>query len=248
MIIEGKVAYGGEEAATANDVEVFGVRDVGVVFEMVTDDAVGDVFGVVIVEVGLGHVEGGEDVVVGELAKGLPRCAGDDFGEEEVACVAIFVLLTRLKIEVFLAGNEVDEVGIVVNSFGDVDTCKVEQGEGVTQATGVVNKVANGDGMIVDRHFGDVVTDVVVEGELAILGEQKDAGCGELFGCGGNVEDGIWRNRNCISKIGKTVTLLVNDVAILNDSEHATRGLVGEAGEEVVDLSCEIRHGLLSYL
>ena len=112
----------------------------------------------------------------------------------------------------------------------------------------MVNEVANGDGLVVDGHFGNVVTNIVVEREFATLGEQKDACGGELLGCGGNVEDGIWRNRNCIFKIGKTVPLLVNDVAVLNNSKHATRCLVGEVGEEVVDLSCEIRHDFLSYL
>ena len=59
------------QATAADDVEVFGVGNVFVFFEVVADDAVGDVLGVIVVEVGVRHVEGGEDVVVGELAKGL---------------------------------------------------------------------------------------------------------------------------------------------------------------------------------
>ena len=75
----------------------------------------------VVIEVGVVHTKWGEDVVVRKLAEGLARDAFDYFGHEEVTGVAVFVLFARWKVEVFLAGNEFEEVGIVVGGFGGVD-------------------------------------------------------------------------------------------------------------------------------
>lgn len=51
-----------------------------------------------------------------------------------------------------------------------------------------MDEVANGDGVVVDGHFGEVMADVVIEIEFVLLGEEEDAGGGELFGSGGDVE------------------------------------------------------------
>ena len=108
----------------------------------------------------------------------------------------------------------------------------------------MVNEVTNGDGLVVNGHFGNVVTDVVVEIEFALLCEEKDTGGSELFGGRGDVEDGVGGDRDIVFKVGHAVALLVDDGAVLNDGEHTAGGVVGvPLREEGVYLCHWVGHG-----
>ena len=51
----------------------------------------------------------------------------------------------------------------------------------VAQAAGVVEQLADGDGLFVGGDFGEVFANVVVESDLFALDEQEDGGGGELL-------------------------------------------------------------------
>lgn len=103
--------------------------------------------------------------------------------------------------------------------------------------------MTDGDGCVVGGHFGDVCANVIVEGEVASLCEEEDAGSGELFGGGGDVEDGVGGYGFVVFEIGHPVTALVDDVAILDYCEHAAGGICFiPFGEEGVCLVKQFGH------
>ncbi len=136
---------------------------------------------------GVLEAEGAEDAGGEEVTKGLAGDFFDDASEEDIAGIAIGV---------FGAGFEVEGApGVLAKELVGVDGllhAAVDVIEGVVVAVtgGVVHQVEEGD--ILGAGEGGVPSgDAVVDRELAVLGQEEDAGAGELFGDGADGEEGV---------------------------------------------------------
>ena len=79
---------------------------------------------------------------------------------------------------------------------------------------------------VVFRNLGQIRAEVVVEGELALFGQQRDAQGNELFGDRPGIEDRRGCDGHAVFEIGHAVTVFVDDLALVDDGE-GTSGRVG---------------------
>jgi len=96
----------------------------------------------------------------------------------------------------------------------------------IAHAAGVVHHLAQRDGDAEVLQFGNVLVDVVVDGELSLLLKQQDGRGGELLGHGGDVEDGFRSDGDVVIEVRHAVAVLVDDLAVFVDAEGAA-GRVG---------------------
>jgi hypothetical protein len=66
-----------------------------------------------------------------------------------------------------------------------------------------------------------VLSDVIVQRQLALLNQQQDGHGGELFGYGSNVEHARRSDWRTVFQIGTAVTAFVNEFAFFDDSQRA---------------------------
>ena len=202
--------------------------------------SMGDHLRGVVEEAGAGHAQRSEDPLLGEVAEGLAAHALDHQGEEEVAGVAVAVLVARLEVQLLLPDDDGEAVGVVR------EVLVVEPGQGhevgvVPHAAGVVQQVAEGHRRGVIRHLGDVLADRIVQGKLALLGQEQDARRGDLLRGGADVEHCLGRDGHPMLQARHPIALLIRDTAILDHREGAAgRIRLGVLGEDGVDFGGQI--------
>ncbi len=115
----------------------------------------------------------------------------------------------------------------------------------VTNTAGVVNHVSQGDGLPVIGKLWEVGTDIVIESELTLLLEQKNAERDELFGDRSYIENRTRGQRNIAFQIRHAVGLLVEKVTILDDGNDGAGSFasVPSRKESVHSLSARILGG-----
>lgn len=156
-------------------------------------DAAGAISGGAIT--GIGHFEGAENVIGGEIVEVFPRGELHDVAEEDVIDITVAEA----------------EAGIVGGNFG------ASEGDGFVitgpvwvarkagaEARGVSEEVPNGDGrFVVGGEIGNEFGDGIVEIESAAFGEDHDGRCsGDDFGERGGIEDGVFGHRFAFWKNG----------------------------------------------
>lgn len=96
--------------------------------------------------------------------------------------------------------------------------------------------VANGERGTVVRQFGEVLAEGIVEGDFALLGEEKKRHGGELFGHRSALEDPVGVDGHRAFEVGHAVTGGQGDLALVGDAYGTARGVGIEGGEDAVDL------------
>ena len=92
----------------------------------------------------------------------------------------------------------------------------------VAKATGVVEHMAEGDGVSVRGNLGNPFADIVVEREIAFFGGQHGAGGGELLGDRTHVEDRFGRERPLELEAPHAVAAFVDELTVAHHSHGAT--------------------------
>ena len=91
--------------------------------------------------------------------------------------------------------------------------------------------MSHGDVLPGSGRVGEVLTDFVVEANLAFLDQHHDRGGSKLFADRSGLKNGLRLNRNLMLEISQTVTLGQNYLAVLNhrqrDSGNALFLLLG---------------------
>ena len=119
------------------------------------------------------HAERLEDPLVRELTQRLPGDALHDLAEQEVAGVAVEVIVARLEVELLLSRDERDRLRIGEHIF-DAQPAERHQAVDVADAARVMHEMVDRDRRPVVRHLGEVFPDVVVERDLAVEHEEPD--------------------------------------------------------------------------
>jgi hypothetical protein len=135
----------------------------------------------VVAEVRVGHAQRFEDPLVGELPERLAARAAHNHGKQRVAAVGVEMLLARREVEVLLARQQREHVVIGDEVARVAPAGKSEQRPLVADAAGVMDQMADCDALAEVRQFRHVLPDVVVQRQLAVLGEQQDGHGGELL-------------------------------------------------------------------
>ena len=143
--------------------------------------AVGDEVGVVVVEVRVLHSERFEDSPLGELTDRFAAHSLDDHREQEIARVAVEVLLSGWEVELLLPGQQIDDSLIVVK-VSQVHPRQVHEAQVVTQSARVMNEMPDGHRRAVVRELRNVLPDVVLDRELSVSLQERDAKRDELLG------------------------------------------------------------------
>ncbi len=71
----------------------------------------------------------------------------------------------------------------------------------VADATGVMNEVTQGRRMLISRNFWHILLQLIVQGELPLVGEKENTHGDELLLHGGNVEDRCWGDGDVVVQI-----------------------------------------------
>ena len=110
-------------------------------------------------------------------------------------------------------------------------------GFGVADAAGVVEQVADGDGLPAFGGFGQVGAHGLVKADFAVFHEEHHGGGGEHFADGGRLKHGVGGYGDLVFDIRQPVALLFDDFAVAVDAEcDAGDFLAGKLGlGEVVD-------------
>ena len=90
-------------------------------------------------------------------------------------------------------------------------------------------QVADGDGVGIAGPCGDVLGGGIVQGELAVLGEEEDGGGGELFGDGREPEVGAGGDLASGPGVGYSFDFHLNGLAV---TEYEEGGAGIEEGED----------------
>ena len=107
----------------------------------------------------------------------------------------------------------------------------IGDGAPVAKTAGVMEEMAQGDGLAVVGQLGDVLVDGVVELELARLGQKHDGGGGELLGHGPRLEDRLRGIGDAMLEVGRSVGAAQDLLAVLADA-HGAAGRVGRVARE----------------
>ena len=162
-----------------------------------------------------------------------------DNREEEVPGIRVAPLGPRREVERLLVRDRPEAV-VVVREVGVVEAVDREEPRVVPQAARVVEQVTQRDGPAVDGHLGDVLADVVVERELAVLHEEQDGERRELLGDGADVEDRVRADGDVVLEAREAVAAGEGELAGAVDGDRAAGGGgLGVVGEEGVDFRRE---------
>ncbi len=87
----------------------------------------------------------------------------------------------------------------------------------VAEAAGMVDEVPDRDGMSEVGHLRHVLADIVIEGELTSVRQQRDARSRELLRDRPHVENGLRCERNVKFEIGHPVRAAIRNLSFAHD-------------------------------
>jgi len=92
----------------------------------------------------------------------------------------------------------------------------------VDDTGGVADELADGDVMSLSGKLGEILRDVVVEGELAAFDLLHDSDSGEREHRADDMIDGVWFRGGFESYVGYTVTLEQEDVIAFGNQDRGS--------------------------
>src|SRR5690606_8380201 len=150
----------------------------------------------------------------------LPSETGGEEAEEQVAAVAVAPLRARLELERQpLHDFEVLVLGVVPAEVDLVGAVVLETG-------GVREEMADRDPVPARGRAGEVLREAVVEGQLAVLREQQDAGGGELLADGPRLVDRPGCRRHLVLEVREAVARALHHLAVPQHDERDARYLL----------------------
>ena len=189
----------------------------------------------VVVEVRVRHPQRVEELGLGELPQALSRNPGHDLAEQDVAGVAVQVLVARRKVEFALPGDRVEDVLVGDEVLAPVPR-QGEEHDVVAHAGGVVDQVSDGGRVGVVGKFGDVALHGSVRFHLSPEGEQGDRSGRELLGDRRDAVDGRGPVRDAVFEVGGSVAGGVHQAAVADHAHGAAGPVVASVvGEDGVD-------------
>jgi hypothetical protein len=186
---------------------------------------------VVVAQIGRVHAQWLEDPCLGEGAQRLPRDALHDQGEQGVGRVRINDLGAGFEVEASLSRQCPEYVGLGVEVVSTPPR-QIEDLALLAQAAGVVDQVRDRDRPTVVGNLRQVLADVVIQRQKAVLNEQSDRECGELLGDRRHVEHGCWRDRNIVLQVRLAIAPNVLDDTGPGDTDCAARSVRATPGRE----------------
>src|ERR1041384_2799209 len=183
---------------------------------------------------GVGHAEGPEDPLGGEVGERLPAHPLHQNGEQEEAGVAVENLGARLEVGGLLADQNGERIAVVGHGLF-FDAAPLQEVDVVPETAGVVQQMPDGDRLRVARDFRQELLDLVVERELSLLRQQHHRHGGELFGDRTDVEDRPGGDRHPQLDAREPVSPGVAQRAVPDDAQGAPgRARDGERCEDRV--------------
>ncbi len=189
------------------------------------------------------HPERSEDARPGELGERLTAHPRDDDRREVVAGVAVGVSRAGEKVELALAADDVEDVGVGVRASPARPAGDGRHVSPVAESARVVQHVPDGQRSAVIWQLRDVLARLIVERELPVAREQQDRGRRELLRHGPGFEDRVRLDRNVVLEVRHPVRLLEHAPAVLADAHGAPGRRRGPFREDRVD-TCLGRTGL----
>ncbi len=162
---------------------------------------------------GLVHAQGPEELRLRIVAQGLSRDALDCERQQRVARVAVEAFLTRGEVQLLLPSYQGENVALGDHIIHP-PAGQSQQVPLVPQPAGVMDQVAQRDRLPEVRHFGHMPPNVIVERELALLGQQEDRHRSELLGDGSDVEDRGWADRDLVLEIGQAIAATIDHLTV----------------------------------
>ncbi len=239
----GQVLHGGVDVVRPGGGVVAGIgRDQGAVAgQEVADGLVGGEWAEPVVDEGAVHAQRLEDALPGEVGQGFSAGPRDDLAQQDVVRVTVGVLRARDEVESMGAENHFQLV-LRAAGIGEFPAGEDGQPVGGPDAAGMVDQVADGHRLSVVGQLGQMPVDFIVQREFAILGQEQDAGGGELLGHRAEVEGGGRGDRGLVLQVGQAIALLEEDLAVL-DYGHGAAGSIGRDlllhQDQTVDPGCE---------
>src|ERR1043165_8180258 len=133
-------------------------------------------------ELRVGHPERRENILLREIAERLAGRALDNDREQEVTGVAVEEFRARREVQGFLARNQ-GERRLVRGHAIDGDAREREQRQVIANSAGVIQEVQNRDFPAgINRQLRNILANIIIELELALLRKKQNAGSGELLG------------------------------------------------------------------
>src|ERR1044071_963784 len=185
----------------------------------------------------MAHSQRPEDPLRGKGPQGFARGSPHDHRQEKEAAVAVEVLGAGLEVRCPLAGE--DRQGVAVSRYRlFLNPAPAQQVEVVPEAAGMVQQMPDGDGPGVAGNLREVLLNLIVQRQLAVLGQEHHRKRGELLGHRADIEDGGGSNGELELDARETIALGVREPAVPHHPERTARGTRGgEAAEDRVDPS-----------
>ena len=153
----------------------------------------------------------------------------DNKTEQHVVAVAVALPRSRREVQPRHAGQRPERILLAYRISVD-PARELEQLVVVHDAGGVVQHLANGDLCAIARQFAHVFVDVVVQADLALVGEDEHRGCGELLRHRADIEPCLRPQRYIFRNVRQTIGALEDDLSRAGDAHVAAR-LAGEVLE-----------------
>ena len=171
-----------------------------------------------------------------ELPERLPGHALDDHRRQRVPHVAVEVPIAGREIQIPLPAGEAENV-VVGNDVVHPPAGERQQAPLIAQAARVQQQVSDGNRLAEVVHLGQMLADVIVERQLAVLLQQQNGKRRELLRDRRDVKNGVGLDRAALLEIGHAVGLLVNQFPVAHDADRtARRRRLVPAGEQLVHL------------
>ncbi len=191
LIPLGQVFNRGVHVGRANDrVGQRRVEPVATLVIVIAQRATGDDLDNGVVDDRPGHPQRAKDPLLAKRGKGLPANPLADQRQQDIVGVDVQVFVAGVVVQRSLRFEQPIDIlcggRIGIAPFGQ----RQQLGEAAPQPAGVVDQVADGDRLAKVVHLGQVLAEIVVEGQRALVFEQRDGKGGELFGHRADVKDG----------------------------------------------------------
>src|SRR5579859_3905355 len=114
----------------------------------------------------------------------------------------------------------------------------------VAKSAAMVHHMTKQDWSAIIGDFGNVLMDVVIQRQLALLFKQEDRCSRKLFGDGAGLADGSGGHRNMMFHIGHAPGFGINNLPVAADGQFASRSLRTVSFEQSVNAPDGVRSEL----